>query len=134
MIYFKKQDIKKVLAFISEAINLKDNIALKKIINFPNQRFSEMQLQELEYNALEENITLFNAIKKHSRAHQDFISSLEAVKDVVLDLFDDAAEIFKETVAILNLEGTYKETYRRSKLGGFRNSIFKNRLLEGISE
>lgn len=121
---FKEMHIKSILQFIDAAVNTKNNTLIKKAVNYLDQRIEDTILTKLEILAMENDISLFEAINRYSRKHnnikaQEFIKTLNTLSDKS----PNAYECFTEAVEILHLNDIYKD--RVNKLEDIDKAIVK---------
>lgn len=81
--FFERKEIKDVIAYL-RMVEYKDDLSFQRIINYPSRKFGNVSMQKLKHIASEENITLFEALKKYKRKKDfykkpliDFIEFIE---------------------------------------------------------
>ena len=60
--FYKRKEIKDLLAYLKLIANTKDDVSLLRIINEPKRKIGNKTIENLEIKAREENISLFEAI------------------------------------------------------------------------
>lgn len=107
---FKKYHIRLILNWIETAINKEDSNHLKRVINFPENRISEMKLEELELKATEDSLSLYEVLEEEKpEGSKDFIEQLEKTWEAFHQgetLLSQINTIIKD---MLNLQTIYKE-------------------------
>lgn len=95
--FFERKEIKDVIAYL-RMVEYKDDLSFQRIINYPSRKFGNVSMQKLKHIASEENITLFEALKKYKRK-KDFY------KKPLIDFieFIDECNSKKDTYTISNL-------------------------------
>lgn len=110
---FKKHDIKLLFKMIEAAINPKDDITLKKIVNFPKTRISSIELEKLELSSLDNNVYLADALEKN-------LETAKLMRDLYFLVNDkesyEAADVFKDVVEITQLFNVYSSESRSNKI------------------
>src|SRR5690606_18711443 len=124
-----------LLAYFRAAVNLKDEEALKRIINYPKRGIGDTTLQKIIDYANAADITLFDALKSVENKGRSgttihaFIHMMERFhqKAANLDAYETAVIIAKESgiMAELNKDNTIEGMSRKE------NTIA---LLDGIKE
>jgi len=62
--FYERKEIKDILAYLRLVVNPADDVALKRIINFPLRGIGEMTVSKIEKFAEMESISLFNALSR----------------------------------------------------------------------
>lgn len=104
---FKKHDIKSMMAWFDFMQNKLDNINLKKALKFPREFIPDMALQQLELDAMMNDIGLYEAIERDDN---------ERFLPVVMNLDENLSKLEDYTpsnclrilVDVLGIEGFYK--------------------------
>ncbi len=110
---FKKSDIKKVIQFIELSLNPKGDVLLRQVVNFPDIRVTPMELQQAELKAIDSDQSL-NEVLKESPKAQSFFGMLQCLWED--DQTNEATEIFRKAVSLLNLKQQYYDQGRKSKV------------------
>lgn len=85
--FFERQEIKNVLSYLRLFINVKDDIALKRIVNFPKRGIGDSSIQKLAILADEENVSMLEYLLNI----QDFSTCEPTVKK-----FEQFVKIYKQ--------------------------------------
>lgn len=109
---FKKNDIRMLLNLIQAAINPKDDTLLKKVVNFPVQRLTDIELEKLELEALDNEKYLVNIFEKHPKTSK----LINDFKHLMEDDYYHANEIFRSAINGFGLEYMYKAEGRQAKI------------------
>ncbi|MDF2650537.1 MAG: hypothetical protein K0Q73_6342 [Paenibacillus sp.] len=105
----KQPDIKYLLSYLDWIFNPNDEFAFKKVISFPERLLSEMQLQEAEGVAIEQSITLWNAlIRSNEQKVFHYASDLFQIADDVRGCYF-ASDAFAMLTRRLKLADHYEE-------------------------
>ena len=65
--FYDRKEVKDVLAYLTVVCNPNDDIALKRIINFPVRGIGEKSITLFKDLALEKNISLFDCALSHDK-------------------------------------------------------------------
>ncbi len=135
MSFYQRKEVRDLLAYFRAAVNLKDEEALKRIINYPKRGIGDTTLQKIIDYANAADITLFDALKSVENKGRSgttihaFIHMMERFnqKAANLDAYETAVIIAKESgiMAELNKDNTIEGMSRKE------NTIA---LLDGIKE
>jgi DNA helicase-2/ATP-dependent DNA helicase PcrA len=109
---FKKRDIYLLLCWINHICNRQDSFTLKKIINFPRQFVSPIQLKEFEIKAMEKDITLDEALNLSSdiNIQKHFFDVIKTVENRVMgEGASDMSQYFKILVEVLDMKHFYDD-------------------------
>lgn len=60
--FFERKEVKDILSYIKHLLNPADSISLKRILNIPNRKIWKTTLENLEEQAIIQNITLINIL------------------------------------------------------------------------
>lgn len=103
---FKKDDIRKIIAFIEVAINPQDDINLRKVINFPETRVTDLEIQNLELKALDLGQSLSEVMFTGTEKEKEFLKLLELVRES-LEEQETALGVIEVAIHLLNLRFHY---------------------------
>jgi DNA helicase-2/ATP-dependent DNA helicase PcrA len=113
--FYDRKEVKDVLAYLTVVCNPNDDIALKRIINFPVRGIGEKSITIFKNLALEKNISLFESLKfcrdiKLRGKQQDSIESFYLSINKFHDLLDtlDCKELLRALLEEFNIENYYK--------------------------
>lgn len=82
--FYSRKEIKDLICYLRLVLNNHDEISLRRVINVPKRGIGESTIKKLEESALENNISMFEAISKGKE--QNF-------KDLILELTKDSEEL-----------------------------------------
>ena len=113
--FYDRKEVKDVLAYLTVVCNPNDDIALKRIINFPVRGIGEKSITLFKNLALEKSISLFESLKfcrdiKLRGKQQDSIESFYLSINKFHDLLDtlDCKELLRALLEEFNIENYYK--------------------------
>ena len=113
--FYDRKEVKDVLAYLTVVCNPNDDIALKRIINFPVRGIGEKSITLFKKLALEKSISLFESLKfcrdiKLRGKQQDSIESFHLSINKFHDLLDtlDCKELLRALLEEFNIENYYK--------------------------
>ena len=113
--FYDRKEVKDVLAYLTLVCNPNDNIALKRIINFPVRGIGEKSITIFNDLALEKGISLFDSLKscrdiKLRGKQQDSIEQFYLAINKFHDLLEtlDCKELIRVLLEEFNIENYYK--------------------------
>lgn len=104
--FFEKKEIKDALSYL-RLVAYQDDLSFKRIINTPSRTFGASSLEKLENIAAEENVSLFEALKKHKE--DSFIIKHDKISEFVQLIDECKSDIGKKTIFDI-LEYLLRET------------------------
>lgn len=126
MSFYQRKEVKDLLAYFRVAVNPSDEEALKRIINYPKRGIGNTTIQKLSDLARENELTLFEALKKLQINGKggvtiaDFVLLVEKFhqKAISLDAYEVARFIAKESgiMAELNKDDTIEGISRKENM------------------
>jgi DNA helicase II / ATP-dependent DNA helicase PcrA len=115
--FYERKEIKDVLAYLKVITNPRDDLSLRRIVNFPIRGIGDASLQKISAWAGERNIDLFNAIGRieeipdipgragrNVRVFHDLIRKYTALKDEI-----SAGELVHAVVDEIGLISLFKD-------------------------
>lgn len=111
----KKYDIRMVLNIIEAALNSNDSRTLKKVINFPDKRISELKIQLLEKEMIDKSIS-FRETLANVKEVGTFINQLNEVQTYIEAVNSDASKVLYMVQNIIGLNTKYAEEHRSNKI------------------
>lgn len=111
----KKMDIRMALNLLEVILNPKDDMTVKKIINFPKKMINELKLQQIEKEQTDKNITFMETLKNVPEA-QSFLEMYERLHQKVFEECYMAEDAFIAVLQELNLKEKYESEGRLSKM------------------
>ena len=103
---FKKHDIRMIIAFIEAAINPLDDMNVRKVINFPEARLTDLDIQNLELKALNIGQSLSEVMQIGTVKERLFYQLLESAKESSEER-ETALEVIEEAIHQLDLRYHY---------------------------
>lgn len=88
--FYERKEIKDILAYLKILVNNSDSVSLKRIINVPRRGIGDATLKKIQDFAENENVTLFEALKRHHEIN------LSAKVNKALKSFIDLISSFQE--------------------------------------
>lgn len=111
----KKMDIRMALNLLEVILNPKDDMTVKKIINFPKRIINELKLQQIEKEQTDRNITFMEALNNVPEA-QNFLGMYERLHQKTFEECYMAEDAFMAVLQELNLKEKYESEGRLSKM------------------
>lgn len=104
--FFERKEIKDALSYL-RLVAYQDDLSFKRVINTPSRTFGASSLEKLENIAAEENVSLFEAMKKHKE--DSFIIKHDKISEFVQLIDECKSDIGKKTIFDI-LEYLLRET------------------------
>ena len=113
--FYDRKEVKDVMAYLTLVCNPNDNIALKRIINFPVRGIGEKSITIFNDLALKKGISLFDSLKscrdiklrgKQQDSIEQFYLSINKFHDLLETL--DCKELIRVLLEEFNIENYYK--------------------------
>ncbi len=104
--FFERKEIKDALSYL-RLVAYQDDLSFKRVINTPSRTFGASSLEKLENIAAEENVSLFEALKKHKE--DSFIIKHDKISEFVQLIDECKSDIGKKTIFDI-LEYLLRET------------------------
>lgn len=114
--FYQRKEIKDVLAYFRLVVNIKDNEALKRIINYPKRGIGDSTVERIEQYALENDISMWETVMNipkidislNSRALNQVFGFAEMINEFrskhdILNAFDLAREIASKSGILTDL-------------------------------
>ncbi|GAB4373322.1 MAG: DNA helicase PcrA [Calditrichia bacterium] len=116
--FYERKEIKDILAYLKLLVNPNDSISLLRIINFPSRGIGQTTLQALNRFALENQITLYEALQRIDEVSQiqnfiktrikDFYHLIEGYRKLLPEL--NAYQITEKIVNEMGLKRMYENS------------------------
>lgn len=126
---FKKNDIKALIAWLDVIANEKDGISLKKSLTFPTPFVTELERQQIEMNALQEDITILESMKNYRDKFSGvdrFLETIEVVKRTWDNPYPDesgASSQFETLVLELELFQLYESKGLNNRVQDLKDAL-----------
>ena len=113
--FYDRKEIKNVIAYLTLICNPNDNIALKRIINFPVRGLGEKSIKLFQELAKEKKISLFKSLEfanelklrnKQCETINNFYNSINGFHELLEKL--DSKELFRVVLEEFSIEYYYK--------------------------
>jgi len=106
---FKKHDIKYLIYWLDFYCNRGDSIHIKQAISFPRFFLTELRLKEIEFLALNNDLTFFEALKQFPAA-KTIMDILGAIEDGLIQNISNnggPASYFKALISVFGIKNIY---------------------------
>ncbi len=125
--FYQRKEIKDVLAYLRLIVNVKDEEAFKRIVNFPSRKIGQTTVDKLQVAARKEHMSLFEVIE-----NQGVLSQLEMNGGTRKRLVNFAFMIrsFQVMAEQKDVYELTKELFKRTKL---QDAYMKEGTQEGIN-
>ena len=138
--FYQRKEIKDVLAYLKLVVNVNDEEALKRIINFPPRGLGQTTLNKISIQSNKLNVSDYKFIKDFSKDSEmfnkstknkllDFIVLIESLK-----IKNEATNVFEMTKEILKKSGLYKYFNDDESIDGINRIQNIEELLNGIKD
>jgi DNA helicase-2/ATP-dependent DNA helicase PcrA len=111
----KKYDVRMILNTLEVVLNPSDSRTLKKIINFPVKRISELKIQIIEKDMVDKSISFMEALKDVKEV-EEFMQQLDGIHSYITEESSGTSKVFDIAASYLNLIEKYKEENRSNKI------------------
>jgi DNA helicase-2/ATP-dependent DNA helicase PcrA len=121
--FYQRKEIKDYIAYLRIIVNVRDEEALKRIINYPVRGIGKTSLDKLILFANEKQITLWEVLTK--AAEFGFrAGTLEAIENFVL--------MIKSFASMLKKSNAYDVAFHVGKQTGLVKELFNDKSTEGV--
>jgi DNA helicase-2/ATP-dependent DNA helicase PcrA len=103
---FKNHDIRMLIAFIEAAINPLDDMNVRKVINFPEARVTDLEIQNIELKALDLGQSLSDVMFIGTEKEKEFLKLLALIR-LGSDEYESTIGVIEETIHQLDLRIHY---------------------------
>jgi len=110
----KKRDVRMVLNILEVLLNPKDDMTLKKILNFPEKRVNDLRMNEIEKLQVDEGLSLFETLERVPELN-DFMELLNNIRTKVFEEYYTAYAAFTIVTKIFKLQERYEKEGRIAK-------------------
>ncbi|MFH1612674.1 MAG: UvrD-helicase domain-containing protein [bacterium] len=107
--FYQRKEIKDILAYLKVIINPKDEINLRRIINFPTRGIGDESLKKIENYSKTKAITLFEGLKEINLVEDISLKTKESICNFV-DLIKECQELKKSNEVKKIIEQILNET------------------------
>lgn len=112
--FYQRKEIKDVVAYLRLTINMNDEEALKRVINFPARGIGQTTMQKVGVLANNEGITMWDVVAHANRFHElgvaakklmEFAALITSFRNISLtqNAYDLAMHVVKSTTLLKNL-------------------------------
>lgn len=118
--FYSRREIKDLIAYLNLIYNPSDSVSLERVINVPKRGIGAKTLENIRHNALEKNITMFDAIENGKELE---------FKKLILELIENSknlslSELIEDVLVKTGIRGEYE----------LDNSIESNTRIESLNE
>ncbi|MDQ3681913.1 MAG: UvrD-helicase domain-containing protein [Bacteroidota bacterium] len=121
--FYQRKEIKDYIAYLRLVVNLKDEEALKRIINYPVRGIGKTSIDRAILHANEKNISMWevleNAVQYGFKA-----AALQAIEEFVL--------MIKSFRSMLQTKNAYEVAFHVGKQTAFVKELFNDKSTEGV--
>lgn len=119
----KRPDVKSLLAYMDWAINPSDEMSFKRVLQFPECKLSDTQLQQAEQVAIDQSIELWRAlIASEDQIVFQYASDLHSLAECVRGSYF-ASDAFATLVGRLRLKEFYSERSLNNRIEEIERAI-----------
>ena len=138
--FYQRKEIKDVLAYLKLVVNVNDEEALKRIINFPPRGLGQTTLNKISIQSNKLNVSDYKFIKDFSKDSEifnkstknrllEFIVLIESLK-----IKNEVTNVFEMTKEVLKKSGLYKHFNDDESIDGMNRIQNIEELLNGIKD
>ena len=138
--FYQRKEIKDVLAYLKLIVNVNDEEALKRIINFPPRGLGQTTLNKISIQSNKLNVSDYKFIKDFSKDSEifnkstknrllEFIVLIESLK-----IKNEVTNVFEMTKEVLKKSGLYKHFNDDESIDGINRIQNIEELLNGIKD
>mgnify|MGYP002870278654 FL=1 len=138
--FYQRKEIKDVLAYLKLVVNVNDEEALKRIINFPPRGLGQTTLNKISIESNKLNVSDYKFIKDFSRDSEMFNKSTKNRLSefiVMIESFrikNGVTNVFEMTKVVLKKSGLYKYFHDDESIDGINRIQNIEELLNGIKD
>ena len=119
----KRPDVKSLLAYMDWAINPSDEMSFKRVLQFPERKLTDTQLQQAEQVAIDKSIELWRAlIGSQEQSVFQHVSDLHDLAEGIRGSYF-ASDAFATLVGRLELKGFYSERSLNNRIEEIERAI-----------
>ena len=138
--FYQRKEIKDVLAYLKLIVNINDEEALKRIINFPPRGLGQTTVNKISIESNKLNISDYKFIKDYSKDSKVFNNSTKnklyefMVLIESLKIKNEVTNVFEMTKEVLKKSGLYKYFNDDESIDGINRIQNIEELLNGIKD
>ena len=138
--FYQRKEIKDVLAYLKLIVNINDEEALKRIINFPPRGLGQTTVNKISIESNKLNISDYRFIKDYSKDSEVFNKSTKnklyefMVLIESLKIKNEETNVFEMTKEVLKKSGLYKYFNDDESIDGINRIQNIEELLNGIKD
>lgn len=124
--FYKRKEIKDLLAYCRLAVNHHDEESLKRIINYPARGIGDTTLDKLSVAALTNNVPIWEVLN-HPGKYQ------VGINQGAISKLHDFAEMIKSFAAIANTHNAYDTGLHIAMQSGLTKELYNDKTPEGVN-
>ncbi|HNF30360.1 MAG TPA: 3'-5' exonuclease, partial [Chitinophagaceae bacterium] len=124
MSFYQRKEIKDMLAYLRLIVNINDDEALKRIINYPIRGIGKTTIEKLAIIAYEQNINMYNVMQRASEF---------GFKAGTLELLQNFVTMIKYFQSILTDKNAYDVAVMVGKHTNLVKELFNDKSTEGLA-
>lgn len=118
----KKYDVRMILNVLEVVLNPTDSRTLRKIINFPVKRISELKMKVIEKVMIDESISFMEALEGVEEV-REFMQQLDEIHSYVTEKSSEACKVFDVATCVLQLPIKYVQENRDNRKQDLDNAF-----------
>lgn len=120
--FYSRKEIKDLISYLRLIQNSNDNVSLLRIINEPKRGIGDTTMDNIENQAIEANISIYEYIKNEanvknvrcSKNIQNFVSIIESLKEMKDNI--KVSELMKQVLTLTGYESMLKEDNKENEI------------------
>jgi DNA helicase II / ATP-dependent DNA helicase PcrA len=121
--FYTRKEIKDVVAYLRLTVNLQDEEALKRVINYPVRGIGKTTIDKLILHANENNITMWQVMEKAGQLGYK-AGTLQAIEEFVT--------MIKSFASMLKTKNAYEVAFHIAKQTNLVKELFNDKSTEGV--
>jgi len=124
--FYKRKEVKDLLAYCRLTINHNDEEALKRVINYPGRGIGDTTIDKLTVAAANNNVSIWEVIQKPAYFQVN-------INQGAINKLTDFAEMIKSFAAIANTQNAYDAGNHIAMQSGLLKELYNDKSPEGVS-
>jgi DNA helicase II / ATP-dependent DNA helicase PcrA len=122
--FYQRKEVKDMVSYLRIIVNIQDEEALKRIINYPARGIGKTTLEKMAIIANEQNITLYNVVERAAEF---------GFKAGTLEALQNFATMIKYFKSLLNDKNAYDVAVQVGKHTNLVKELFSDKTNEGLA-